>query len=65
LVSGDKVSEQVPTKGLFKRACVYFTLWLAWLILLASLDIIDFHICVAGPGHCKIIDPTTHEAVPL
>lgn len=28
------------------------------LFLLASADVIDFHICLKAPGHCKIIDPT-------
>lgn len=45
--------------------CVSFTCWVAIMILLGALNFIDFHVCIKNAGHCKIIDPTTHKAVPL
>lgn len=52
------------TRETFDRLCRYFVGIVAWLVLVASLDFIDFHVCIKGAGHCKIIDPTTHKAVP-
>lgn len=38
--------------------CCLFTAYVAALIVLASLDLMDFHVCIKPAGHCKIIDPT-------
>lgn len=47
--------------SLFDQLCRIFVFWLAWLILIASIDWIDFHVCIKPAGHCKIIDPTEVE----
>lgn len=39
--------------------------WIGWPVVLlwalARVDVIDFHVCIKAPGHCKIIDPTVQQ----
>lgn len=39
--------------GCYAIGAASLVLW-----LLAVLNVIDFHVCINSPGHCKIVDPT-------
>lgn len=41
----------------FEKVCMWIGAAFIALTLAASINAIDFHICIKAAGHCKIVDP--------